>query len=321
MISSLIAKPRLLAHLFSYVMAIAGFLILIAFFLASSEAGNQFLLGLSRTRFVIGVVFAFLVVMHVLAVVVTSLPDDSRLPLEERFVHWVENHLLAVISVLSLSTLLLLGVILGFLPPTLNALNFLNSVRTRIGGFIVWLFLSNVLWLVLVRVLYQGQLHKNPSVQFIDRFIVLVCIFLFVFFSYEHLLFWMKAANQSRYSYWNLLADEFLRGNLYLSNPPTTHDLTLYMGKWYIPMPPIPAVLMLLLAFFIGGENINTSDFSIFLGALNAVFFFLILEQLSTRKWITVSRVGMFLWVALILYGTPHLWVGIRGVPGSSVRS
>jgi hypothetical protein len=78
-------------------------------------------------------------------------------------------------------------------------------------------------------------------------------------------------------------------------------------------MPPLPAVLMMPLAFLMGGENINTSDFSIFLSALNAVLLFLILEQLSLRKWITLSRVGIFLLLTLILFGTPHLWVGIRG--------
>lgn len=78
-------------------------------------------------------------------------------------------------------------------------------------------------------------------------------------------------------------------------------------------MPPLPAILMTPLAYLIGGENINTSDLSIFLSAINAVFVFLILEQLARRKWIRLSRVDLLVLVVLFAFGNPHLWVGIRG--------
>jgi len=67
------------------------------------------------------------------------------------------------------------------------------------------------------------------------------------------------------------------------------------------------------LAYLIGGENINTSDLSIFFSAINAVFVFLILEQLARRKWIRLSRVDLLVLVVLFAFGNPHLWVGIRG--------
>ena len=46
-------------------------------------------------------------------------------------------------------------------------------------------------------------------------------------------------------SYFNLLADAFLHGRLYLIDPPATIDLTLHNGQWYVPFPPLPALLML----------------------------------------------------------------------------
>jgi hypothetical protein len=42
-------------------------------------------------------------------------------------------------------------------------------------------------------------------------------------------------------THWDLLAKAFLEGRLYLTNPPTTWDLTFFQGHWYVPEPPLPA--------------------------------------------------------------------------------
>lgn len=96
-------------------------------------------------------------------------------------------------------------------------------------------------------------------------------------------------------------------------NPPQDHDLTLFQGKWYVPMPPLPAILMMPLAYWVGGESIDTNDFSIVFSAFNTVLVYWILAQLAERKWIKLSRVGMILFALLFAFGTPHLWVGSRG--------
>ena len=46
-------------------------------------------------------------------------------------------------------------------------------------------------------------------------------------------------------AYFNILADAFLHGRTYLVAPPATHDLTAFQGRWYVPFPPLPALLML----------------------------------------------------------------------------
>ncbi|HEX9840037.1 MAG TPA: hypothetical protein VGA72_11845 [Anaerolineales bacterium] len=284
-------------------------------FLSSpSEIGNQFLFGLSRVRFAIGMLFAFLLLLNISVILWVSLkPGAWQVMIENRLILWITDHLTFVIAALSFAALGTFTLVLGIVPPVIRTFNFLELVATRTGGPIIWLFFASSLLTIFLRVTYRDLFRENKTVAVVDRFLLLAVIFLIIFFLYEHLLIWTGAANQTRYSYWNLLADEFLRGNLYLENPPHTHDLTLYQGKWYVPMPPLPAILMTPLALLIGGENINTSDLSIFFSAINAVFVFLILEQLARRKWIKLSRANLLLLVVLFAFGNPHLWVGIRG--------
>ncbi len=314
MINRLAGKPREFATFILILTLVPGLLLLTTFLGASSEIGNQFLFGLSRVRFGIALVFAFLLLVNISAVLWLNMKvGHSRLNLEQRLSAWINTHLSVITILLSFFALIMGTLLLGMIPPVPNTFNILESVGARLGVFIAWLFLASSLLVVLIRITNQDILAADKIISSFDRYLLLAGIFLVTFFAYEHLLIWMKGANQTRYAYWNLLADEFLRGNLYLRNPPTTHDLTFYKGNWYVPMPPVPALLMMPLAYLVGGENINTSDFSIFLSAWNAILLFLILEQLAMRKWINISCVGMILLVVLVMFGTPHLWVGIRG--------
>ena len=309
-----LGSPRQSAKLFLSIIAIIGIAMLIAFFRSPSEAGNQFWFGLSPARLAIGALFGFLLALNICAILWISLkPSAWQLIIERRLIAWFTNHLVVVIVALCIVALTTATILLFMIPPVIKLFIFLEAMRARLASLILWLFFSSTLMIVFFRISSREVLRGNKVIVMVDRYLILACIFLITFFLYEHLLIWTGAANQTRYSYWNLLADEFLRGNLYLKNPPHTHDLTLYQGKWYVPMPPFPAIVMMPLAYLSGGENINTSDFSIVFSAINAVIVFLILDELAKRKWITLSRIGMLLLVALFVFGTPHLWVGIRG--------
>ena len=314
MISMLLERPRRSAKLLFMIIAIPGILIFFDFLRSQSEIGNQFLFGLSRVRFAIGVLFAFLLILNISVILWVSIkPGAWQVIIENRLIFWITNHLTFVIAALSFTALATFILVLGIIPPVIRTFNFLESMGTRAGGLIFWLFFASSLLTIFFKITHRDVFRENKVVAILDHFLLLAAIFLITFFLYEHLLIWTGAANQSRYSYWNLLADEFLRGNIYLEGPPHTHDLTLYQGKWYVPMPPLPAILMTPLAYLIGGENINTSDLSIFFSAINSIFVFLILEQLARRKWIKLSRANLLLLVVLFAFGNPHLWVGIRG--------
>ena len=307
-------SPRQLLKLLLIILAITGIVLLVSFLQTPSEIGNQFLFGFSKARLAIALFFSFFVLLNVSAVFWASSKWGTwQTNLEDRFTSWTFKHLILVFAILCFVALITGISLLILIPPMIRAFAFFESAGRQMSGFLFWLFLSSSLLAVFLRITYLDIFHKNRSIRVLDRFLLLAAIFLTIFFLYEHILIWTGAANQSRYSYWNLLADQFLQGKIYLQSPPQTHDLTPYNGRWYIPMPPAPAILMMPLAFLVGGQNINTSDFSIVLSAINAVLLFLVLDGLVARKWVKISKIGLFLLVALFVFGTPHLWVGIRG--------
>ena len=314
MMNMLHGRPRQLVKLIFIIIAIPGILIFVDFLQTQSEIENQFLFGFSRARLAVVLFFSFLLALNFGAIFWVSCNlGNGQMIVENRFLSWIKDHVTLVFAILSFAALTTGISLLVIVPPIIRAFVVFEPAGTQMGGLIFWLFLASSLLTVLIRTAYREIFRGNRIILAADRFLLLTALFLVIFFLYEHLLIWMGGANQSRYSYWNLLADEFLQGNLHLPHPPETHDLTLYKGRWYVPMPPTPAVLMMPLAYWVGGENINTGDFSIALSAINAVLVFLILEELVRRKWIKLSQVGLLLLVVLFAFGNPHLWVGIRG--------
>lgn len=103
-------------------------------------------------------------------------------------------------------------------------------------------------------------------------------------------IYWLSAAlaghTQSPESaYFNDLANAFLHGHLYLSNPTSTRDLTPFTGYWYVPFPPLPALLLLPWVAVSGVAQVNTVLFAAVMGALNVALAFLLLQALTRRGW------------------------------------
>lgn len=293
------------------VTAVCGLLLFAFFVYPPSESGAQILFGLSPTRLATAGFFLSLLLFNVWAAFLFSGKRggefESRLgSLMSRRFTWTYACLFALAFVSG-------AVLLLSIPPIPMSLRFLESVRLRLLDFLVWLFILSAGFAVLMRWLYMEQPHE-AFIAKMDRLLLLAGLFLSVFILYEHFAAWIGWFNKRKYSYWRLLAGEFLEGRLYLHDPlSNTHDLTLYKGRWYVPSPPIPAVLMMPLAYLFGAENINSMDFSIFFSAVNAVLFFLIFEQFIRRQWIKLSIPGALCMVLLFMFGTPHLWVGING--------
>jgi hypothetical protein len=115
-------------------------------------------------------------------------------------------------------------------------------------------------------------------------------------------------------AYFNLLADAFLHGRLYLIAPPSTIDLTLHEGKWYVAFPPLPAIIMLPWVAIAGVESLNTVFFTALFGAANVALVFLLLTSLSERRWTQLSRADN-LWLTLLFsLGSVHWSVATVGM-------
>lgn len=295
--------------------ATAGIFLFVSFLNIKSEIDSQFLFGLSQTRFAIGVVFLVLLLVN-LGMAVLSIVRPGW---------WLENldnYLMKLaagenswIGVVIHSLVIVTGVLLLLMiPPVPVSFRFLEPILLRLSDLIIWLFLIGFLSLLLSKTLVAKIPGGRSFFSTLDQVFFATCLLLLTFFLYEHFAAWIGWVNKTKYSYWNLLAEEFLNGRLYLVDPPhNTHDLTLYQGRWYVPNPPMPAILMMPLAFLVGPQYIITSDFSIFISAVNSVLVFLILDQLAKRQWIRLSQNGILCLVVLFAFGTPHLWVGISG--------
>lgn len=353
----------------------------ITFFSQSSEAGNEFLLGLSPVRFAIGITFFILVfISGWLAFSFWT----SKFNEHKKIVHWFEtilsnNTYLYIFLTILYGGVLFLGSLLSLtLFPVAEGLEFFIGILLRIKILLAWLLVSAglllgiityfskitqrnedlfsplraVLWawiffyaycmvllyyrkatylLTLRRfediifwwciflgiwALLYTYLPKNKYKTLIDRVFFLLGIFLTVLVFYTHIASWLGWIHRGEYERWNVLAAQFLQGKLYVPLPSTehlTHDLTFYRGNWYIPNPPLPAILLMPLALFIPANNIHMGDISIIFSAFNAVLIFLILEQLHIRKWADISTSKALWFTILFAFGTNHLWVGING--------
>jgi hypothetical protein len=167
------------------------------------------------------------------------------------------------------------------------------------------------LWFLLCFVVEQKNAnwtarHPNAFISF--------SIWLITFLVAAQVAQWMNALNTPFKNYWNWLADTFLQGRLYIINPPSSGDMTLYNGQWYIPNPPLPAFLIVPFVAIWGVDGFNSTLFALILSSATSMLLYLTLEELSQRKWIKLSRSGIIWLVALFSFGTVQLWLAISSV-------
>jgi hypothetical protein len=100
---------------------------------------------------------------------------------------------------------------------------------------------------------------------------------------------------------------------LYLIDPVDTFDLTFNNGNWYVPNPPIPAIILIPFVALWGVDGIDTVIFSLAMASITALFIFLILKELSGLHWIRLPDSGMIWLVGLFSFGTVQWWLSLTG--------
>ncbi len=124
---------------------------------------------------------------------------------------------------------------------------------------------------------------------------------------------WMGHTQPVGPAYFHDLADAFLHGRLYLLDPAATHDLTLFNGYWYVPFPPLPALLLLPWVAISGVTQVNTVLFAVVLGAINVALAFQLLQAL-VRRGVTQLSLSDNLWLTLLWgAGSVHWYVATQG--------
>jgi hypothetical protein len=307
-------KKKYIAVVLLGISALIGIVRFVIFIIPRSKPEDQLILGLSAARVLLAVVFLGLLFINIGAMFfVLSNREGRQKEFENKAVDFFSKHPTLIMLALYV-VLVLVGSFLALMqPPVLHPLRFLLPTYIRLGGFLTWIFIADLLLIILLRIVTADIIRAGGGMTQLDTIFTCVILLAGGFVLYYHTAVLIGWINKTTYTFWDQLAGQFLQGKLYLENPEGTHDLTFYNGHWYVPMPPLPAILLIPVAYWFGSENINTSYISIFLSAINGMLMFLILKQLAYRKWIELSDSGMFWLVMVFLFGTPHLWVGISG--------
>ncbi len=181
----------------------------------------------------------------------------------------------------------------------------------RLRGLEDYIFLPAAV--LLVRGFVIARFQDRAWVRNLSRILFIALIGVTIYTLYRHTAQWMAWQTTPSKAYWPSLADAFLRGQLYLDNPESMHDLTLYQGRWYVPNPPLPALVLLPFVAVLGASQINTVLFSITCGAINAALVYLVLEQASTLGLIPTGQKANLWLTGLFAVGTDFWWLSIMG--------
>ncbi len=188
-----------------------------------------------------------------------------------------------------------------------NRLYDLGSL-SELAGIILLPCLISLIWAGCYRV-YAGKRWAASA----NMGLLCLLIGTATFMVYRMTGFWMNHWDTHEFTYWHQLAEAFLHGRLYLTEPDTLHDLTFYKGHWYVPNPPLPAILLMPFVGLLGVERINMTVVSAILGALNTVAVFLMLQRASARS-LTNCGLAANLWLtAVFAFGTNHIWIATTG--------
>lgn len=176
-----------------------------------------------------------------------------------------------------------------------------------------------IIVIVIVLIVLFILLFKYSKSDQRDRFLIysraagvfLVIWLIYLSSSYFVTLVW---ETPRKTVYFPQLAGAFLEGKTYLTDPGSARDLTSYEEKWYVAFPPLPALLMLpQVAITQDVESVNTVQFTIFFGALNAALAYAILASLTRNGLTSLSHAGN-LWLTLLLaFGSVHWYMSLVG--------
>jgi hypothetical protein len=94
-----------------------------------------------------------------------------------------------------------------------------------------------------------------------------------------------RLTDHTPYNHFALLAEAWLRGRLDLGGAPPdyagSNDFALYDGRWYVPFPAFPALLLLPLVYVAGAADlVRDGQFFVWLAPIAPALLFVILERL-----------------------------------------
>ncbi|HEU4581077.1 MAG TPA: hypothetical protein VFS67_22625 [Polyangiaceae bacterium] len=127
-----------------------------------------------------------------------------------------------------------------------------------------------------------------------------------------------RLTDHTPYNHFALLADSWIHGRLDLGGSPPDYaganDFSQYDGKWYVPFPAFPALLLVPLVYFAGSaELVRDAQFFVSIAPLGPALLFVILERLRL-----LGRSGRSRWENLALtfsfgLGSVYFFSAVQG--------
>lgn len=120
------------------------------------------------------------------------------------------------------------------------------------------------------------------------------------------------------FNHFALLAQSWLDGRLDLGGPPPSYtgknDFSLYLGRWYVPFPPFPAVLALPFVALAGSpEEFQDGQFFLWLAGIAPAVLFLALEKLRATGRSSRAETENWMLSLLFAFGTVYFFSAEQG--------
>lgn len=114
-------------------------------------------------------------------------------------------------------------------------------------------------------------------------------------------------------AYFDELADAFLHGRLHLENPGVELDLTSHQGRWYVPFPPLPALLLVPWVAGAGVDGVSTVALGVLLGAASCALVFALLDALRRHGYLALARSDPVWLTVLFALGSVNWYLAPAG--------
>lgn len=150
---------------------------------------------------------------------------------------------------------------------------------------------------------------QDQRFHWLSHLLVLVVSFLIYWGIAEYIL---AGTFENAFAYFDKLAAAFLRGELFIQSD-VKADLTFYGLKWYVPFPPLPALLLVPYMWWTGAQTADTVLFSLILSATNVMLVYGMLVALVQRRLANIGRSDV-IWLTLLFgLGSIHLYMAMQG--------
>ena len=142
--------------------------------------------------------------------------------------------------------------------------------------------------------------RQTESNRFFVELGLAFAVLIAAFFCYWGITGFLGGTYENPFAYFDKLAAAFLRGDLHIRST-VRLDLTNYNGRWYVPFPPLPALLLVPYMWITDSSTVDTVLYSIVLSAFNVLMVYGMLTQLAKLGWAKIGRRDI-IWLT-VLFG------------------